>query len=237
MGVAPVAGSKYEDAGLATANHRPQGHCAAQWHPSYCQPRTPLTSHQQCGRDADRPLRDVGQLTVNKVRFTVTSALTTRPKTPLTPCRTAGFVGHKSVIREARHTPSREGPGMESRRFEVLPGSVGNHLAASVCKYALKRGGRLDDPDSGRCDAPTRQKPDDGKHGRQRRISLNIHVSSPNSVLNPRSRLYGVGWLPCMRTRVWLPGGRTRAPVIDGVRYSAWPRSYPPLLPLPPSER
>ena len=78
---------------------------------------------------------------------------------------------------------------MESRRFEMLPGSVDNHLATSAFRYALGphqpvRGGYLDDTDGGRCEAPERQKPDDGKHRRQPRISLNVNVSCMNSVLD-----------------------------------------------------
>lgn len=74
---------------------------------------------------------------------------------------------------------------MESRRFEVLPGSVGNPLATmSGCRYALQRGGHLDARDRW-CDAPERQKPDDGKYGRQSRISFNINASCTNFPLDP----------------------------------------------------
>jgi hypothetical protein len=73
---------------------------------------------------------------------------------------------------------------MESRRFEVLPGSVGNPLATmSGCRYALQRGGHLDARD-GWCDAPECQKPDDGKYGRQPRILLNINASCTNFPLD-----------------------------------------------------
>lgn len=78
---------------------------------------------------------------------------------------------------------------MESHRFEVLPGSVDNHLATSAFRYALERhqpvrGGYLDDPDGGRCGAPARQKPEDGKHRPQLRISLNVNASCMNSALD-----------------------------------------------------
>jgi hypothetical protein len=132
---------------------------------------------------------------------------------------------------------------MESRRFEMLPGSVDNHLATSAFRYALGphqpvRGGYLDDTDGGRCEAPERQEPDDGKHRRQPRISLNVNVSCMNSVLDTPAPAV------CHRvaTRVrelgsGSRGGRTRASVIDGVRYCLWQRGYPPLLPLPPRKR
>jgi hypothetical protein len=78
---------------------------------------------------------------------------------------------------------------MESRRFEVLPGSVDNHVATSAFRYALERhqpvrGGYLDDPDGGRCDAPARQKPEDGTHRHQLRISLNVNAGYTNSALD-----------------------------------------------------
>lgn len=99
---------------------------------------------------------------------------------------------------------------MESRRFEVLPGGVGNHLPTSTLKYALERqpvrGGYLG-VDSGGCEVRAHQKPDVGTHRRKRYISLNVNVSCLNSVLDPPAPAVLGGLTTACANSGLAPGG------------------------------